>query len=110
MAGDPIRLETEQKGDWTVWRVGGRLDRMTAQAADEKGDELLASCGKLVMELSELKYLSSGGIRVLIRLAKKAKEDGTVFALCAPRGMVEAVLTETHLDVLMKIYSSIDEI
>ena len=110
MAGDPIRLDTEQKGDWTVWRVGGRLDRMTAQAADEKGDGLLASCGKLAMEMSELKYISSGGIRVLIRLAKKAKAEGKDFALCAPQGMVEAVLTETHLDLFMKIYSSVDEL
>lgn len=44
---------------------------------------------QIVVDLSRLEYVSSAGLRVLLRLAKQAKKEGKDFALvAAPQGMV----------------------
>ena len=102
--------ETGDKNGWTVWAVKGRLDRMTSQAAGEEADKIFAAAEKFAVDMSALDYLSSAGIRILLRLTKKAKAEGKAFAMAAPTGMVQRVLSESRMDMFVTIYESVDEL
>lgn len=110
MAEETIAFQTSEKNGWTLWAVKGRLDRLTAQEAGTQADQVLAATQKLAVDMSELVYLSSAGIRVLLRLTKQAKAGGKDLALVAPTGMVRAVLTESRMDMFAAIYASADEL
>ena len=60
--------------------------------------------------MSGLEYLSSAGIRILLRLTKQAQAEGKDFALVGATGMVKVVLAESRMDMFAKIYASADEL
>lgn len=110
MGDNTIGLRTSEKNGWTLLYVEGRLDRLTAQDAGEKADKVFAATQKLAVDMSGLEYLSSAGIRVLLRLTKQAQAEGKAFALVAPSGMVKVVLAESRMDMFATIYTSADEL
>ena len=110
MAEETIAFQTSEKNGWTLWAVKGRLDRLTAQEAGEKADNIFSATQKLAVDMSGLEYLSSAGIRVLLKLTKQAKAEGREFALVAPAGMVKVVLAESRMDMFVTIYASADEL
>ena len=110
MAENMIAFQTAEKNGWTIWAVKGRLDRMTAQEAGEKAEAVFAATKKMAVDMSGLEYLSSAGIRVLLRLTKLAKAEGKECALVAPTGMVKIVLAESRMDMFVTIYESADEL
>ena len=110
MDENTLAFQTSEKNGWTIWSVRGRLDRMTAQAAGDEADKVFAAAQKFAVEMSGLEYLSSAGIRVLLRLTKRAQAEGKGFALVAPTGMVSSVLNESRMDMFAKIFSSEDEL
>ena len=105
-----IQFATQEKNGWTIWKVSGRLDRTTGNLATEEGEKVLATTQKLAMNLSGLDYISSAGIRVLMRIAKKAAAAEKTFVLCGAKGMVKNVFEEASLSVLMTIYNSEDDL
>ena len=110
MGDNTIGLRTSEKNGWTLLCVEGRLDRLKAQDAGEKADKVFAATQKLAVDMSGLEYLSSAGIRVLLRLTKQAQAEGKAFALVAPSGMVKVVLAESRMDMFATIYASADEL
>lgn len=84
MANTRISYEISEKNGWTVWAVVGSMDIITSPDAGEKGSQVLANATQIVVDLSRLEYVSSAGLRVLLRLAKQAKKEGKDFALVQP--------------------------
>ena len=64
----------------------------------------------MAIDLSGLKYLSSAGLRILLRFGKRAKMDGKDFALIAADGMVATVLKEAKMAMLLTVLSSCEEL
>ena len=110
MAEETIAFQTSEKNGWTLWAGRGRLDRMTAQEAGDNADTIFAAAQKFAVDMSELVYLSSAGIRILLRLTKQASAEGKEFALVGATGMVKVVLAESRMDMFANIYASADEL
>ena len=100
-----IRHEISQQGEWTVFGLEGQLDRTTAEETGARLNEALKGSSQLAVELSGLEYLSSAGIRIIIRLAKQAKAEGKPFCICGAAGFVKEVVEDANLDVLVDMYS-----
>lgn len=110
MAKTFIQSEMEGPKDWTIWKIVGSIDIQTADAAYEKGEAIVLSHDKVVLDMSEMDYLSSAGLRVLLRLSKLAVKSGKVFTVSGPVGMVNTVLKDSRMDVLLKMKNSLDEL
>ena len=103
MADKIIISEVTREGDWTVLALAGRLDRRNVPFFEEKAEPVLASCDKFAIDLKKVSYLSSAGIRILLRLAKKAKAEQKSFVLCGAEGVVKEVMEETHMDMIVTL-------
>lgn len=105
-------LQTEIAGanGWTVWSVNGRIDMVTAEKAYATGEDIVNRNEKTVLDMSGMDYLSSAGLRVLLRLNKLAKKSGKEFTLCGPSGIVKSVLEDSGMDALFTIYASLNEL
>ena len=77
MQGSKVAMEfaQEEAGDILIVRLAGRLDSSTSPQAEENLTRALAS-GKphLATDLSQLEYISSAGLRVLLVVAKKLQQ------------------------------------
>lgn len=110
MADESIASEIAQERDWTVLALTGKLYKKNVDSVEEKAESVLASCAKIAVDLEKVTYLSSAGIRILIRLAKKAAAGQKTFALCGAEGLVKEVVEETHMNMLVKIYQDRSEL
>ncbi len=103
------RAELRENG-WMVWTVANRIDMKTAETAYVKGEALLQENEKLVMDMKELEYISSAGLRVLLRLSKLAKKLGKEFTVAGASGMVLTVLEDSSMNVLLNAKASVDDL
>ncbi len=104
------QTETAGANGWTVWSVNGRIDMVTAEKAYATGEDIVNRNEKTVLDMSGMDYLSSAGLRVLLRLNKLAKKSGKEFTLCGPSGIVKSVLEDSGMDALFTIYASLNEL
>lgn len=105
-------LQNESAGPngWTVWSVNGRIDMVTAEQAYAMGEDIVQRNQKTILDMSGMDYLSSAGLRVLLRLNKLAKKSSKEFTLCGPSGIVKSVLEDSGMDALFTIYPSLNEL
>jgi stage II sporulation protein AA (anti-sigma F factor antagonist) len=84
-----MTIVLERRGKAVVVAPAGRIDSTTSATLDARLVELAAG-GELrvVVDLTEVDYISSAGLRVMLTLAKRTRERGGALALC---GLEDAV-------------------
>jgi anti-sigma B factor antagonist len=62
----------------------------------------------IIVDLAGLKYISCGGLGILVRLLKVTRASGGSLALAAPRGLVREILKATGLLTVFSVYPSVE--
>lgn len=83
--------------------LSGRLDVDGALAIDEDFRNAVAGKKHVVVDLADVDYLASLGIRTLVVGAKMAANVGGKLVVLAPQRNVEKVLRESNIDTLIPI-------
>ena len=101
-------INETQIGGTHVAGLSGRLDTSTAQSAETRLLALIGTAGAraLVVDLSGVSYVSSAGLRSLLKAAKQAQAAGVGFALAAPQPPVREVLEISGFDKILSIHES----
>jgi len=82
-------LKEEQVGGVTVVQVKGRLDSTTSPLLGERLTAMLgAARARVLLDFSQLEYISSAGFRVLLQAAKRADQSAARLVLCGVTGKV----------------------
>ena len=108
MAKEILQSEAAGPKGWTVWKITGRVDITTAEAARKTGEEIVQRSEKTVLDMSDIAYISSAGLRVLMSLFDLAESSGKEFAVAGAEGTVERVLKETGMDAVLPMYGSVE--
>ncbi|MBV8344129.1 MAG: STAS domain-containing protein [Candidatus Eremiobacteraeota bacterium] len=105
-----IDLKTEDGGNTLVFRLRGSLDLATAPTvraalsdATEKGSR------HLLVDLSQLEFLDSTGLGVLIGAHRRAAERGGSLRLVVLDGPISRLLNITGLISVFAVYHSLDD-
>lgn len=88
----------------------GRLDTATAAPLETTCSELIAAGAKrIVIDLSELEYLSSAGIRVVLAAAKQLQAGAGRLDLCGAQGIVLETLQLSGIPEIIPVCLTLDE-
>jgi anti-sigma B factor antagonist len=105
-----IDLKTEEGGDTLVFKLRGSLDLATAPTvraalseATEKGSH------NLIVDLTQLEFLDSTGLGVLIGAHRRAAEHGGSFRLIVNNGPISRLLNITGLIAVFTAYRSLED-
>jgi len=80
----------------------GRVDSNTADILLEKLEDALQNGQKaIVLNMSQVDYLSSIGIRVILKIFKQATENGGTFFIDRPSKIVRNVLGMVALNEML---------
>ena len=71
-------IEVKKNLEEIIIEVGGRLDTTTAPTLDKTINDNINDTENLVLDLKELKYISSAGLRVLLGAQKKIQNKGSM--------------------------------
>ena len=101
-----VSFQTAPHNDWQIFSIIGRVDTVTSAEVDKVCGEFLQANDKVALDMSAMDYISSAGLRVLLRMAKKSKRDKKKFVLFGASGMIKEVLEASGMDLLVTIYET----
>jgi len=104
-----MKLSTESMdGGITRILLDGRLDIQGAAAVDLKMNVLAGSSKFLLIDLSNVSFLGSMGLRSIVIPAQAVSRRGGKVALLNPVPMVEEVLKASNIDQIIPIFHDLD--
>ena len=99
-----ITENTEDKSDNATSKLflKGRITSSDTDILKRKLDEVLkAGCERIVLNMQDISFLASGGIRVLLMYYKIASSRGSSFYIEKPSENVKNVLGMVALDEML---------
>jgi anti-sigma B factor antagonist len=95
---------------YTLVALSGEADVTNSGALRELLDaEVAKEPRTLVIDLSELRFMDSSALHVILRANRAMDRQGGVLALAGPRDPVAKMLRLTAADQLLPVYASVDE-
>lgn len=95
-------IEKQMDGKKLVVKLIGRLDTGTSPLLSDSLDEDLENVEDLTFDLSELIYISSAGLRVILSTQKIMNKQGTM-KLINVQDIVQEVFDATGLSTILTI-------
>lgn len=107
---DNLLIVTDNTQSISIMNVKGRVDSNTAPELDSALENLLKNeKNKIVLNLKAVDYLSSAGLRALVKALKEAQQSGGDLHLAAVSEPIEVVLRTVGMLQMFKMYSSEQE-
>ena len=104
-----MNIRSEELADnVTIIRLIGRMDSIGGHEVNARLAALIATVKRfVVIDLSEVSFLASIGIRTLIVNARAQSLRGGMVALANPQPMVGEVLTMAGIDTIIPLYADV---
>lgn len=105
-----MEIAVDNKNDLTVLKLTGRMDAVTSSNFDKQVTELIGKHQvKLVVNMQNLEYISSAGLRSILAATKKLRAEQGDMVFCNLQGHVAEVFQISGLTALFKISDSEDK-
>jgi anti-anti-sigma factor len=93
-----------------VVSLAGRIDAATAPLVNRSVREAMAQGGRqIIIELREVTFLSSSGLRTLLLLARELRREGGDLILCSLQPQVAEVFHLTGFDQIFQLHHTREE-
>ena len=97
-----MELKMNRQDDKLTVAIIGRLDTLTSPEAEAQLEPALEGIKELIIDLKDLEYISSSGLRVLLGAEKAMKIQGEM-KVANPNEAVMDVFTVTGFDAILNI-------
>lgn len=102
-----MEITTTSKDTATILSLNGRIDTATAPELEQAINKNIdGGQRKVLLDFAGVTYISSGGLRVLLATAKKLKNPGDKFGICALSPEVLKILKLAGFTSIFSIYAS----
>ena len=99
-------IDREVQGNDIIVVPRQRIDSIVAFAFEEISEQAVSDAtGRVIFDFSTLDYISSAGLRVVLKTAKQCRASGITFVLCGLSPMVAKTFDITGLSGLLTIVS-----
>jgi anti-anti-sigma factor len=109
-AQEHLQVDAKGKDDRVVLRLSGELDLASSAILERalEGAEIEAA-PLLVLDLDELKFVDSTGLRVILLAQEKSRSRGQRFAITPGSPQVQRLLSITSVAEHMHVLASADD-
>ena len=107
---DMLSIETDSRQSVSVMNVKGRVDSETAPELDDALTKLLQNNrNKIVLNLQDVHYMSSAGLRAMVKAYQSANKSGGDVRLAAVSEPIEVILRTVGMLQMFKMFSTSEE-
>jgi anti-sigma B factor antagonist len=104
-----MTIECVPVGNKVVLRVSGRMDADSASQFEPECESCIAKgFTTLVVDLGDVTYISSMGLRSFVTIAKKLRESGGTLRVCRAIGLVRQVFEITRLTQIFPLHETVE--
>ncbi|MCK5856363.1 MAG: STAS domain-containing protein [Bacteroidales bacterium] len=105
-----MELKFRKEGDATVLELKGRLDTSNYESFSEELFAKLEDGDKyIIMDMEDLDYISSSGLRVFLSALKKIRANEGDIALCCMSDKINEVFEISGFSSLFKVFVSLSD-
>lgn len=105
-----MEADVEERGDVVIVRVHGRLDAASSPQLEKRISAIIDSGHfKLILNLEDVDYLSSAGMRLMLSASKKLKNLEGKLVVCSLNEEVMDVMKMAGFHQVIEIYSTEEE-
>lgn len=105
-----MQITETKENDVSIFQLDGRLDSNTSPDFD---DRIFSSIDKgtknIIVDCQKLDYITSAGLRILNKTAKKLKPIEGKIVLCSMEDYVKEVFEIAGFDTFLPIVPSLDD-
>jgi anti-sigma B factor antagonist len=108
-----LHVEVRHEGGATVLAVAGELDLATSPRLEEQLDLVGADSNPaepLILDLSELEFMDSTGLSVLVKAHRRAQDAGRRFGVVRGHRQVQRLLSLTGVTERIPVADSVEEL
>ncbi|MBA2337973.1 MAG: STAS domain-containing protein [Acidimicrobiia bacterium] len=105
-----ITVEVSRREPWAVVTARGEIDLATVPDVEQGLAEAIDSGGDVILDLSEVGFMDSTGLRAILAAEKRLAADGHRLALVVTDGPVHRLLEVTALESHFPLFDSVDAI
>ena len=95
-----MTIERKTENDQVTILLGGRLDTATAPELEKEVDSCEGPVKDLVIDLKDLEYTSSAGLRVILKAQKMMNKQGSMKLVNVNDDVMEVFDITGFLDIL----------
>lgn len=106
---DELIVKNEIRKGAAVVTVSGRVDSVTAGALDEQLARIAKENSKMVLDMQGVTYLSSAGVRAIVRALQNAQKAGGGVFLANVSDSVERVLETVGMLHVLRSFRTVDD-
>ncbi|MCY4365574.1 MAG: STAS domain-containing protein [Chloroflexi bacterium] len=104
-----MNVESRRDGTNLVLKADGRVDGTNAsEFQDAMKGEIEESDRAVILDLEDLTYISSAGLRVVLLIAKDLQRQGAKMAACSLSEPVKEVFVISGFDKIIPIHETQD--
>jgi anti-sigma B factor antagonist len=103
-----MQLENRMQGDVMVVTLKGTLDSPTMSTAKASLDQVMQRHRKILLDLSEMPYMSSAGLRVLLLAYRCAKAADASLALARPPEDLREIMAATGFLEFFTVFDAVE--
>lgn len=105
-----MKMTTHSASNIKVLSIEGEMNANTSGDVDERLNQLIMGGNKkLVIDLNQLKYISSAGLRVFLKANKLIKKKEGELRLCRLNDTVKEVFEISGFQLIFGIYTDQEE-
>jgi anti-sigma B factor antagonist len=105
-----LSIETDNRQSVSVMKVKGRVDSETAPELDDALARLLQeNRNQIVLNLQGVEYISSAGLRAVVKAYQAAKKSGGDMRLASVSTPVEVILRTVGMMQMLQMYPTEQE-
>ena len=101
-----MQISTRTRNDIHIVGITGSLDSTTSPEAQKSLTAMLAGAKKVALDFTELDYISSAGLRVLLGAAKQLRASGGKLGMFGLNQSVREVFEISGFATILSIYKS----
>jgi len=105
-----MKITQNEKDGILELSISGRLDAVSAVEADKTFSSIIDDGNNnLLIDLAELDYISSAGLRVLLVVAKRIQQNRGKVVLCALNANVKEIFEISGFSSIFNIFDGKEE-
>ena len=106
---DKFSIQSDTNSDVAVVTASGRFDSETAPSLDAELTKVVNEKNKIVLDLKGVDYLSSAGLRAIVKVLQAAQKSGGGVKLACTSEPVEIILRTVGMMEMLKNYPSVND-
>jgi anti-anti-sigma factor len=104
-----VNIEASQTGPNVVLKLIGRMDANTSPDFEKTATVwILQGATNIVVDMSELSYISSMGLRYFVNVGKLLQEKGGALSFSGMHGMVKQLFQITKLNNVFPMHDTVE--